>query len=340
MKISLRLDIINVVVLLVAVTTYLFTPVDGVPKERALKSIHTEDKYSYIPATDFYQRSGRGEVLFAVQATNDAYIALGEDLNHEGKHYEIVLGGWDNTQSVIRKGNQQEHVVTKATPLLLHGDAKTFFRITWNKETLKVFKLGLTSSSDGEELMKLNTLDHKMEIKHMLVSTGWGADGNWVIYGLSRFIHTPDRKDYKYAMKFNEAYAGGEAIFSVRAKNYAHIALGDCDNSEEDCNYSGEYYEIVLGTPRSVIRSGSKKEYLVAKNNILYSKDTPQLLHGEEKFYISWNKYTLKVNRLSTKGWEKLMEVKNDRYQINQMYVSTGWGADGDWIIYEDPHKL
>lgn len=54
----------------------------------------------------------RNCVEFKVKANNDAHVALGSDQLHNGKHWEIVIGGWANQQSVIRKKNQGAHMDT------------------------------------------------------------------------------------------------------------------------------------------------------------------------------------------------------------------------------------
>ena len=42
-------------------------------------------------------------ITFQVEACNDAHIALSENFEQYGSRtYEIVLGGWSNTQSAIR----------------------------------------------------------------------------------------------------------------------------------------------------------------------------------------------------------------------------------------------
>ena len=65
---------------------------------------------------DNYQKMGdditnMDHVLIEINATNDAHIALGEDTSHDGKHYEIILGGWNNNKSVIRAQNQGNNLV-------------------------------------------------------------------------------------------------------------------------------------------------------------------------------------------------------------------------------------
>jgi hypothetical protein len=38
-----------------------------------------------------------------VRCSNDAHILLSELPNGQGLHYEIILGGWGNTYSALRK---------------------------------------------------------------------------------------------------------------------------------------------------------------------------------------------------------------------------------------------
>jgi hypothetical protein len=49
---------------------------------------------------------------FRVRATNDAHIGL-RRLSGEGPDYEIVLGGWNNAASVIRKFHDRETLLDR-----------------------------------------------------------------------------------------------------------------------------------------------------------------------------------------------------------------------------------
>ena len=60
--------------------------------------------YSYQFVNDFVFAPANKWLLFEVQISNDAHIALTVEAdNYDDENmYEIVIGGWSNSQSVIR----------------------------------------------------------------------------------------------------------------------------------------------------------------------------------------------------------------------------------------------
>jgi len=139
------------------------------------ETLDTPNKYEYMPVKSF--NPSAGEVTFKVKASNDAHVALSEDGTHGGKKYEIVIGGWGNHQSVIRPGNQGKNLVAKGGTVL-DRSKHIEFRISWDATTIKVER-------EGKVFMELTGRDkpphdkYNWDIKHVMVSTGWGSPGNW-----------------------------------------------------------------------------------------------------------------------------------------------------------------
>jgi len=52
---------------------------------------------------------GNGAVVFDAKATNDIHVCFAETASNRSPLYEVVIGGWNNTQTVIRKGRQTPH---------------------------------------------------------------------------------------------------------------------------------------------------------------------------------------------------------------------------------------
>jgi len=307
-----------------------------VPMESILE-ITTPNHYYYKPAVDLTGiSSDSGYVIFSVDASNDAFIAIGEDTNHNGPHYEIWLGGWHNRRNRIRGANQNPTLGEYfATTLSLHNK----FRISWTVSEIKVEQLGYNSV--WIEIMSFSdrdTSDYNHEINYMMIATGWGASGQWDIMGYSEgasaIILTPN--DYCY-MPFVESFvdsSAGYVTFAVKAGHSALVAVG------EDTNHHGTHYEIILGG-----WSNSRDKILAWNQGKVLSERMGQSLNSDEYvlFRISWDDTMLKVERSPDYDESTLVQImKYDRsgedsykYDINNVMISTGWGQTGQWRIID-----
>lgn len=64
-------------------------------------------KYAYTPLSKYgYRLGGQTAITFEVKACNDAHIGLMPSTRDAGAIYEIVIGGWSNRKSVIRRSKQ------------------------------------------------------------------------------------------------------------------------------------------------------------------------------------------------------------------------------------------
>ncbi|XP_026688880.1 C3 and PZP-like alpha-2-macroglobulin domain-containing protein 8 isoform X2 [Diaphorina citri] len=87
-----------------------------------ISELKTEDKLEY----QFFPLPGP-TLKFQVKANNDAHIAFTQALGEGEPMYEVFIGGWNNSKSVIRKNKQKLDVVTVETPGILTGAGHKFF---------------------------------------------------------------------------------------------------------------------------------------------------------------------------------------------------------------------
>ena len=99
--------------------------------------ITTAFNYDYTRGYVGRVPTGVTSALITVTASNDAHVALGDSLEHDGRHWEIVLGGWGNTQSVIRPRNQGPALATHHGTVL-HAGAPRQFWVSWGDGSLRV----------------------------------------------------------------------------------------------------------------------------------------------------------------------------------------------------------
>merc|ERR1712183_657185 len=118
---------------------------------------------------------------FMFKASNDAHVGLfprqlnkdGKPVNKDGAFYEIVLGGWGNSQSVIRRSNQGK------SECMVKGnicDTNNFVEMT-----IVYLNNGTIMIQRGAELGK-NVLmqwqdPNPLSICEFAVMGGWGATG-------------------------------------------------------------------------------------------------------------------------------------------------------------------
>ncbi|KAL6437001.1 hypothetical protein ACFW04_004965 [Cataglyphis niger] len=136
----------------------------------AVNTLSTEDKleYHFYPVT-------AGQIQFRVKASNDAHIALTTGPQEGDPMYEVFIGGWSNSKSVIRRNRTKPEVAEVETPDILSGDEYRGFWIRWNDGILTVGK-------EGDSAPFLSYADPEpFGIGYFGVCTGWGATGEWLI---------------------------------------------------------------------------------------------------------------------------------------------------------------
>ncbi|XP_015113518.1 uncharacterized protein LOC107038774 isoform X1 [Diachasma alloeum] len=274
-------------------------------------SLTTEDKLEY----NFYPCSS-GQIQFRVRAPNDAHIALTTGPHESEPMYEIFIGGWGNSKSVIRKNRVKPEVAEMDTPGILSADESRGFWIRWHGGNI-------TFGKEGEQTPILNYFDPEpFVISYFGVCTGWGASGEWLVEG-TKNLRTPNELKYTF-----HAVKSGCVIIDVKAKSNAHVAL------TQGKSETSPMYEILLGgwdNTASVIRYDRKQPDKVRVN-------TPNLLSSSEhrKFAIMWHDGLITVRSGDQHG-KILLEWKDPKpIGISHVGVRTAWGATGNWRMHFD----
>lgn len=156
--------------------------------------ITTSSKYGYISDEAVWEKPHASSsfapilILFEVQAASDAHIWLSAAESSKSKGYEILLGGWKNKRSEIRRGQQG----TVQLACLLHEDGQGPLCSTQSRK----FWISLISRTDsvtivvgkGWEAWKDKLLvgvdkssKRAASIDSVYICTGFGAEGKWSI---------------------------------------------------------------------------------------------------------------------------------------------------------------
>ncbi|XP_035695721.1 uncharacterized protein LOC118429347 [Branchiostoma floridae] len=141
----------------------------GVQSGCQIRSTDTHYRYRW----DLPRLTGH-RFTFEVKATNDVHVALSSQNQDLANMYEIVIGGWSNRKSAIRRRKQGTNRGTTWTSGINSKTEYRKFWITWSPDgTIAVGRGGETQS-----FMQWTDPD-PLPINYAGYTTGWGSTGLW-----------------------------------------------------------------------------------------------------------------------------------------------------------------
>ncbi len=121
-------------------------------------------------------------ITFNVNTKSDAHIGLSKNnldgsIAHEDINiYEIVIGGWLNTLSIIRDEKQGPMKCQANTPgILTYGIAQPFW-VSWDNGNIRV---GREHQVGNHVICEWQDPTPKT-INYVSMTTAWGPDGKWI----------------------------------------------------------------------------------------------------------------------------------------------------------------
>ncbi|KOB75137.1 Farnesoic acid O-methyltransferase, partial [Operophtera brumata] len=117
----------------------------------------------------------KGCLEFKVRATKDAHIAFTSGPQATEPITELIIGGWGNTKSVIRRNKKKLIKVEKETINILDSDDFRGFWVQWRGSTISV-------GHENETESFLSWTDPEpFPINFVGLYTGLGCTGSWKI---------------------------------------------------------------------------------------------------------------------------------------------------------------
>lgn len=126
----------------------------------------TSDKleYNFFPVT-------WGKVSVYFQGPSNCHIALSPENQEVKPITELILGGWENTQSVVRKNLDKANDKKVETKNLVSKNRFTNFQIYWKKGSIFVKQGDSTILEEKDSIL--------FPVRYIGVRTAWGATGKW-----------------------------------------------------------------------------------------------------------------------------------------------------------------
>ena len=169
--------------------TALFLPGMFRPQDKLEKTVTVQNEYKYHVACENADKYQYFEIDGSA-LSNDIHIGLSQFSGHTDKKWEIVIGGWGGTQSVLRLRDATTNIQRLALP-----HSKTFYNSIRGNIQVSVSDGELIVRVNGEDFLKYtdNSIK-KSELKYVLLSGGWGGQGTYKIVG------TPIEGDGKFSI--------------------------------------------------------------------------------------------------------------------------------------------
>ncbi|ELU12989.1 hypothetical protein CAPTEDRAFT_114549 [Capitella teleta] len=252
--------------------------------------------------------------MFGVRACHSARIALSTFYgNTDTQTYEVVIGGWENTKTVIRRSVAGDIVEEVDTPDILSCDHLRIFWIKQERDGL--LQIGEGSNIGNNVVLSWNDAD-PYDVASVSLSTGHGARGEWQV------LHVQGEPTYNYTWFVTERTS---ISFKVKTCADAHLAL-----STDPMDVSTNTYEVIIGgweNTRSSIRRGIGGDQL-------QTASTPDVLSCDELrlFWVSWQEGRIRAGQGNSLDHNILVEwVDPEPMGVGIISVTTGWGSTGEW---------
>ncbi|KAL0851415.1 hypothetical protein ABMA28_007225 [Loxostege sticticalis] len=250
-----------------------------------------------------------GFIRFEVKTRKDAHLMLSNGPKASNPMYEIIIGGWENTKSVIRKNKINKREVE--TPGITNENEFRRFWVRWDGN-----EIGVGRDLEAEPFMSYADPE-AFPITFVGVGTGWGASGIWKFEDGTE-IFTPDSQDkleYKFA-----PVSGGYLEFEYRGPHNAHICLASGPAEKEPM------FEILLGgwdNTKSAIRYRRESYFqplvwwircMTRGLDIHWTNNRVLVRDGSAKVLMEWQSPVM--------------------FPITHFGLRTGYGARGHWRIH------
>lgn len=272
------------------------------------------------------------DFVFSAQANNDIHVAFMCDRNaRTSEAYEIVIGGWRNTRSVIRKGTQGEEVAVSQGSRASCDSLEAYW-VTYEHGQLSVYADTEESHLTSHKAAFLSAKLPQLSCDRLTVAFGaWNMPVHFtkVIYDKDEEYAPPNQNDQATLNSFVRALEAsrekprftpenvigqnvtdeGQSIIFTAADNQAHYALfGSKTLPRND-------FQFQFSAQASNDVHVAMQCYQGARSDIAY-----------EIVFGGWGN-TRSVIRMGTQGKE-LASAKGPRTSANKLKAY--------WIAYED----
>ena len=133
---------------------------------------HAEYVYSHI----WWSSNVSTSAVVYLKACSDAHIALARSVDDIQNAYEVVIGGWHNTQSVIRDTPMGSFMAQADTTGILSCNMYIPIWLSWEGSHIEV---GVGLEVGTNVILSWQNPSAHWQVQAVGVSTGFDYEGDW-----------------------------------------------------------------------------------------------------------------------------------------------------------------
>jgi hypothetical protein len=180
-------------------------------------------------------RGAQAHLRLRVRATNDVHLGL-RRLSGEGPDYEIVLGGWNNSASAIRKFDERDALLDvgsrdrRPAPVVVRSTPGVLPEFGFSDVEIEIGEQGLKARVAGASVLQ-DSAPISRGAFEVLYRAGFGSNGDWRFAEFAecrerRFVVGPEAHFPRDAMFYTRAYQ----YYGANAAEYSDAVILKCDD--------------------------------------------------------------------------------------------------------------
>ena len=133
---------------------------------------HAEFVFSHL----WWSSNVTTSTVLYIKACSDAHIALASQVDNTQESYEVIIGGWENTQSAIRAKPGGDLETQVETVGILNCDIYKPLWVRWDGGHIEV---GTGIHVGDNVIMRWQNPDVKWDVQAVGVSSGYDFEADW-----------------------------------------------------------------------------------------------------------------------------------------------------------------
>jgi len=278
--------------------------------------------------------STRNYILFEAKAARNVFIALTQykDTYVQDKMYEVLIGGWTNTKSTLRRNKFEgaPKLAEANTPGIL---SETEFRPFWFSWANGRIYFG-TGKVVGQNILLDYTDPNPIPIYHLAIA-GWDVFGTVILHREPLLVGDSVKDGIPSAFTYHDAglrvskSTSKSMVFQGMAARDMFIAMS---LHKEWVEYQ-KTYEVLMGGNGNTICALRKTKYAGAP--LLAQATTADIMSEKElrTYWISW-KNPIQFGKGSVVGQNVILEYTDTSLLPINWLSLAGWDVTGN-VLYQ-----